>query len=204
MLGCGQAPREKDEARMRDPKLPAEFICFDTEYTTWLGALERGWSGPNEYREIVQIGAVLVLAHNLAEVDHFMCFAAPVKNPQLSYYFTQLTGITQEMVDKHGTPYTEALHQFHQWAKGLPLYSWGDTDLEVMHENARLLGISCPIPLEQGTDIRKLFRACGVDPTGYNSSTIPKAFGEEPPPSAHDALNDARSILQGLRALARR
>ena len=30
-----------------------EIIVFDTEYTTWEGAMARQWTGPNEYRELV-------------------------------------------------------------------------------------------------------------------------------------------------------
>ena len=39
-------------------KLPPTIVLLDTEYTTWEGAQDRNWSGLNEHREIVQIGAI--------------------------------------------------------------------------------------------------------------------------------------------------
>lgn len=75
--------------------------------------------------------------------------------------------------------------------------------MPIMQENAELIGIPFPKGLERWSNMRELFKAHGIDADNYMSSTIPKAFGEEPPPHGHDALNDARSILQALRALAR-
>ena len=40
--------------------LPETFIIFDTEFTAWKGSQERDWSGENEERELVQIGALKV------------------------------------------------------------------------------------------------------------------------------------------------
>ncbi len=182
--------------------MPARFVCFDTEYTTWEGARERHWSGEGEHREIVQIGAVLVDGNNLAELDRFLCFVRPTKNPLLSKYFMELTGIDQHSVDTQGLSYPDALEKFLQWTQGLRLYCWG-MDLEIMGANAKLLGIPFPFSYEQKRDVRSLFEKEGIATSTYLSSTIPRAFGEEPPPSAHDALNDSRSILQGLRGLRR-
>ncbi|MEK7068200.1 MAG: hypothetical protein AAB964_00090, partial [Patescibacteria group bacterium] len=139
----------------------------------------------------------------LEEEGAFTWLVRPVKNPQLSQYFTGLTGVTQEMVERQGTSYGDALGQFAAWSQGLSLYCWG-MDLEIINFNAKLLGICFPISQAQKRDVRSIFELEGVVTMAYMSSTIPRAFGEEPPPSAHDALNDARSILQGLRALRRR
>lgn len=35
-------------------------MIYDLEFTTWPGAQERNWTGPGEFREIVQIGALRV------------------------------------------------------------------------------------------------------------------------------------------------
>ena len=41
-------------------RLPDTFIIFDTEFTAWEGSMQRGWSGQNEHREIVQISAIRI------------------------------------------------------------------------------------------------------------------------------------------------
>ena len=40
--------------------LPPTIIIFDTEFTAWAGSQERDFSGPNEYRELVEIGAIKI------------------------------------------------------------------------------------------------------------------------------------------------
>ena len=136
-------------------------------------------------------------------MSHFQSYVRPVKNPRLSEFFTELTGISQEIVDGEGLTYSEALNRFAEWAGESGLYCWG-VDLEIMKKNADLVDIAFPLQLERKVDVRSVFEAQGIATRDYNSSTIPKAFGEDPPPSAHDALNDARSIVQGLRALQRK
>ncbi len=190
----------KTPATHTSPTLPETFICFDTEYTSWEGAQERHWSGPNEHREIVQIGAVMVRGADLTELDTFLRLVVPTVNPALSQYFTDLTGITQEALDTAGIPYAQTLDEFAHWSANFPLYCWG-ADLAVMAENAVLVHTPFPFALARQIDVRTVFQAGGVDTAGYYSSSIPKAFGETPPPTAHDAQNDARSIVQGLRAL---
>ncbi len=181
-------------------ELPTDYIIFDTEYTAWESSQARGWSDPGEYREIIQLGAIKVTAGR--EIDHLLCYGAPVKNPLLSAYIINLTGVTQAAVDTQGLPIGELITHFATWAANLPLYSYGH-DGEVLAENCALLDVPNPIPATQFHDIRPYFAIAGVDPADYMSSTIPTAFGATPPPAAHDALNDARSILVAINARAR-
>lgn len=183
--------------------LPPEFIIFDTEYTAWEGSVERDWTGPNEYREVVEIGAIRVDGQTLAELDHFRILVRPAKNPRLSDYFTRLTGITQDMVDQDGVDYGTALEQFSQWSGTLPIYAFGD-DAKTLEKNAQLVGVRFPFELARFKDMRLVFQERGIRTEQYMSSTIVTAFGKEPTRTGHTALNDARTILDGLRALAKR
>ena len=109
---------------------------FDLEFTAWEGSAARGWSGPDEYREIVQIGAVRVDGGNaFAEVDRFTAYVRPVKNPVLSDYFVSLTGITQADVDRHGVSFPEALAAFSEFV--------GDDGAAVVSNDA--LPITAPL-----------------------------------------------------------
>lgn len=183
---------------MKFPTRP--FVLYDTEFTTWEGAAARGWSGPNEYREIVQIGAIAV-NEALEEVAELDLLVAPTLNPDLSNYFTNLTGITQAQVRERGKSFPRAVVQFAEWCQGLRAYSWG-WDYAVLYENACLHDMRFfPFAPNQFADIRRLFNARGIPAVEYMSSTIPRAFGLEPPPDGHNALNDARSILMAMCAL---
>ncbi len=179
-------------------ELPKKFILFDTEYTSWEGSLERDWSREGEYKEIVQIGAIVV--EDLEEKSSFLEYIKPIKNPQLSNYFTNLTGITQEDVDIKGRSFTEVLSEFFKWCNNLPMYSFGDDLLEIKG-NCDLLNTPLLFDPKDSFDARAVFNAGGIDASKYYSGTIPEAFGLTPPPCAHDALNDARSILMALKAM---
>ena len=183
--------------------LPEKIIVFDTEYTTWQGAQERNWSGENEYREIVQVGAVKVETDNFKELDSFSVFVKPKINPELSAFFTELTGITQEEVDKEGIDFKTAIEQFSRWSGDLSLYSWKGGDDDVLMENCRLLGITFPFEGSRFGTIGKVFQENGVSIENYMSSTIIEAFGKKTTHRGHNALNDARTIVDGLKELSR-
>ena len=73
-----------------------EAIIFDTEFTAWRGSMERGWRGPAELREVVQIGAVAIDVDSFEEVASFSVLIKPLHNPVLSDYLVALTRITNE------------------------------------------------------------------------------------------------------------
>lgn len=186
---------------MRLPELPVQFILFDTEYTTWEGAQERKWTGAGEYREIVQIGAVRVNGATFAEEgEAFDVLVKPVLNPALSGFFTKLTGITQEVIERGGTDFPSAIRRFVEWSGELPLASW-DNDPMMLAENCHLAAIPFPFRPERFFDIRTVFGAGGIRADQYFSSTIVRAFGKEPVRKGHSGLNDSRTILDGLRLL---
>jgi inhibitor of KinA sporulation pathway (predicted exonuclease) len=88
-------------------------VIFDLEFTSWPGSNERNWSLPEEDREVVQIGAVKIeISKGLREKDSFNILVRPLKNPVLSEYFVNLTGITQEQADNQGHPFPNALSRF--------------------------------------------------------------------------------------------
>ena len=97
-----------------------QTIILDTEYTTWPGALESGWSEPWQHREIVQMAAILVDG-DFAEISSFERLVRPACNPQLSQLFVELTGITQSQVDVEGVTFATALHDFERYADERPI-----------------------------------------------------------------------------------
>ena len=76
-----------------------DFVVYDTEYTTWEGAMARKWLGENEYKEVIQIGALKVSFPDFEVKDSLKIYIKPQKNPVLSDYCKRLTGITQAEID---------------------------------------------------------------------------------------------------------
>ena len=179
--------------------LPDEFVLFDLEYTAWPGSQERKWSGENEYREVIQIGAICV--RDLKEIDAFCAFVKPVKNPKLSEYIQELTGISQGDIDTKGLSFQSALAEFLSFVGEIPTYCFG-RDTEVLEENGKLLGVEVVLPRAQFHDFRQesghTWLEKGIDISQYSSGTLVEAFTKKPGLRAHDAVNDMRNLLKAI------
>ena len=183
--------------------LPKEIIIWDSEWTCWPGSSDIAWTGPNESRELVQIGAVRVRTTDFAELDKLEILIKPAISPVLSDYFVKLTGITQAKLNKEGKSFREACQLFFDWAGSANLYSWSLDDFWVLAETCKLNNMILPVAKNRFFDVRIIFWKAGVPAENYQSSTIIKAFKQKPKRQAHNALNDAQTIINALRALSR-
>ncbi len=177
------------------------IVIYDLEYTAWPLSQAHQWSDEGEHREVVQIGAVMISLPSLEEINTLSIFVKPKINPQLSGFFIELTGITQEVVDREGLPFKIALEEFREWVGDLPMYSWGRSDDAVLRENCSLESLSFPFTEQQFFNMRNVFNNGGIDASKYNSNNILQAFNKELPYRAHNALDDAKTILLALREL---
>jgi len=176
-----------------------DFVVYDLEYTAWEGSRERGWSGKDEYREIVQIGAVR-LDRNFTECAGLDLVVRPRRNPVLSGYFLTLTGITQERVEAEVRDIAEALATLAAFAApGLPLLSNG-RDAEVIAENCRLADLENPFVGRTRDVNADLVAACGHP--SLMSADLPELFRLPQTGRGHDALADARNVAAALAKLA--
>lgn len=175
--------------------IPAgDFVIADLEYTSWEGALARNWDGPGEFREIVQIGAVRVSrAGDLHETDALSVLVRPTLNPELSDYFTDLTGITNADIARAGVPVSDALARLAAFAGAHPILTHGRDDLVIVQECEKK-SLTNPLSSHDWRDISPAIRAVTGDP--LMSSELPGFFGLGTSGRAHDALADARALLQ--------
>lgn len=184
--------------------LDGPVVVFDLEWTAWEGSRERGWSGPNEEREIIEIGAVkLDGADGLREIMEFDILVRPRRNPIVSDYFTNLTGITQTLIDNEALPFREAIVLFEGFAgyTDAPILSFSQ-DAEVLRHNCALNDLPCPFPETRFHDIApQIAAAAGLRPGSFSTSDLPAIFAFPPPARAHRALGDARCIAETLRQL---
>lgn len=175
-------------------------MIVDLEYTSWEGALERGWSRPNEHREVVQIGAVRLDAGNgFAEVDAFSALVRPRINAVLSDYFIRLTGITNDRLATAGTGLAPALQALADFAGDALLLSNGPDDAVIV-ENCALIDVDNPLAAARWHDIEPELQRIIGGPR-VHSAAIPAKLGLPVDGAAHDALADARAIAAGLQHL---
>jgi len=181
-----------------------DAIIFDTEFTSWEGAMARKWSGPNEYRELVQIGAVRIDANSLEVLETFEILTKPVRNPQLSAYFIGLTGIRQDQLDANGLDFETGLAQFMQFIGGLPPWSYGG-DVSVLAENMQLNGMPVPAdwPTIEATNLVPWFHKHAPQTKGINSGRLASTLGVPLKITEHTGLGDSLSILAAIKELMR-
>lgn len=169
------------------------MIIVDTEYTTWPGALESGWAGPGQHREIVQLSAIKV-DENFRELDALDILIKPAINGTLSELFTQLTTITQERLDNEGTSFQAGLKKFLDFCENgaLPVICM-NADEAVFRENCRLGNIPFPFP-RSWHRLRPFLETQGVD-TGKHASGDLHTLTDTPLTGhTHNALHDDRSM----------
>jgi len=121
-------------------------VVYDTEWTSWSEFAAHNWKQPGRYPEIIQIGAVkLDVADDFREIAAFQCFVRPKRNPQLSDYIIDLTGITQEVIDREGVPFPDALADFVGFIGGniAALFSFCRVGA-LVPKNCYFLGIDYP------------------------------------------------------------
>lgn len=186
-----------------------DIIIFDTEFTAWEGSHARNWTGPGEYREIVQIGAIRIDPQTLQEkAPPFEILVRPQINKVLSAYFTRLTGITNEAVQKHGVLFALAAELFHGYARGAKLHCYG-RDIDVLNENIALYGLENKTMPFSGRSIAPWFKKNGGDlPARAKvkklelcSGNMARIVGAEFNAAAHSGLTDARSLRTAIEHL---
>ena len=180
--------------------MSAEVVIFDTEFTAWRGSMERGWQGPGEYKEIVQIGAVRIDAATLDETAAFQVLIRPVKNPVLSDYLIELTRITNERLAAEGIDFAAGVNSFLAFAGNRPMHCYGRDD-RIIAENAVLLKQPELWPNREATNLKDWLLKVGVPLSGVHSGMLAKHVGAKAQGVAHDALTDSRSLAEAVRFL---
>jgi inhibitor of KinA sporulation pathway (predicted exonuclease) len=187
-----------------DPELaawPARGLVaiLDLEFTSWDGSLERAWSEPWEWREIVQIGALIVDAARFAPRDELEILVKPQRNPILSDYFQKLTGITQTEVDAHGVSFVAAVAKLEPFLASAEVVIFNGHDGQILRENCAFNGVIFPLPGECMFDFRPLLASTlSLPHQALVSSGLPRLADIEVNGRAHSGLHDCHAIAASL------
>ena len=153
---------------------------------------------PRHQMEIIEIGAVMVDAVDLAVIDEFQTFINPVCHPILTPFCTTLTTITQAEVDR-ASGFTDAIAAFQSWftAYDKRLFcSWGDFDRNQFKQDCKFHAV--PLPFQNHFNLKKAFlqtqglkQRCGMD-QALQLAGIPLVG------THHRGIDDARNIAKLL------
>jgi len=177
-------------------------VVFDLEFTAWAGSMASRWGREGEHTEVVQIGAVKLDAETLKITGEFECLVRPRVNPKLSQYLTDLTGITNEMLEAKAVDFITAYRAFLDFAGPSPIWAFGRDDL-IFADNLKLYAWE-RLPSPPYSNAIPWFTEHGVDLKGKHACDVAEATGAVFEGRKHDALSDARGVAAGIRAVVGR
>ena len=140
--------------------------------------------------EVIQIGAVK-LDSKMNICGSYQIIVKPQHFKKIHRHVSELTGITQGMIDM-GTPLPVAAERFKKWCgKDFCFLTWGPDDIPMLKENFNVHGLSSGW-LDRVYDLQVIFNRQTDDSSKQRSLEYAMDhFGLEQHLPAHDALNDA-------------
>ena len=170
--------------------MPKHYLVVDLEGT----CCDDG-SLPNEERETIEIGGVLVMCPGVIVHDFETC-VRPVRHPKLTPFCTELTGIAQFMVDE-APLFPAALSNMECWLKPYRqdigcFVSWGKYDWQQLKRDCAYHGI--PYPFNFGC--RNLAGVSKPFVGRMNKRRIMQRFGIVQQGRRHRGLDDARNYAR--------
>ena len=181
-----------------------KYTIIDLEVTSWKNSLKYNWSRDGEFPEIVQAG-ILSFCYDdkpreikILNKLEFVC--TPKINSNLSEYFTKLTGITNEYIQKNSVSFEKIIEIITKLSYESTIISNGN-DVEIINQNLKLYEIKSKGIC--GVSVRLFFsRKFNIPYKDCISSKLPSLIGltKHNPKHAHNALFDCESILTVLAA----
>lgn len=166
------------------------FLVVDIEATCWPGEFDL------EISEIIEIGAVLVDHGQI--VGGFQRCIRPKKNPLLSEFCKELTGIAQHQIDQ-AQSFPQVMASFGAWLTRWPDLnawgSWGKYDLKHIEQQCRQFQVENPLERLTHHNLKAEFaKERNIKQCGMMAAL--RIAGLEPQGQHHRALDDARNIAR--------
>jgi inhibitor of KinA sporulation pathway (predicted exonuclease) len=172
----------------------SRIVVVDVEATCWKqGVFSRK-------KETIEIGAVLLLLDRPESMwPEFQTFVRPLRQPRLSSFCRELTGITQEEVDAAPT-FPEAFQRFLGWSQPLDrvvLATWSHYDVWQLDLDLEARGLpKLAVPL---LDVKKL--AARIVGSKSFEATARELAPDPVAMPRHRAIADARRTARILKRL---
>lgn len=159
-------------------------LVLDIERTTWRGRPPKGMR-----QEIIEIGVATFNFHN-GFVEKKESIFIKTQNSEVSDFCQELTGISQDFLDKNGITIQEAMRKlWKRYESNKRMWmSWGESDRMYLSQDCRFYEIQNPMHLGY-LDVRDLF----ISKYNYEPSltTALQEVGLEFQGDEHSGLADA-------------
>ncbi len=167
------------------------YLIVDLEATC-------GDSIAHHNREIIEIGAVMVNRQFQIESE-FQTFVKPVANPQLTEFCTQLTSISQTIVDE-APDFNVALSQFSHWMTAYPnrvFCAWGDFDRRQIQRDCKRHHLKNPLNITC-FNLKTMFARSQQLPGTYALKQAMELAKLSFTGTPHRGIDDARNLAKLL------
>lgn len=162
-----------------------------------------------EPQEIIEFPCLLVSGQSFNIQSQFHRYIKPVHHPILTPFCTELTGITQEMVD-HEAHFPEVLKDFNSWFetqvgdKSFTFVTCGDWDLKTMLPNqCTTSGVPVPPQFDAWINIKKAYKmVMGKYPSHLEEMVV--GVGSSFEGRQHSGIDDSKNIFKVLKELAQK
>lgn len=177
------------------------IVIYDCEATTWEDALETHWGREGQNPEIVQFAAVKA-DRAYRRLATFERLVRPTITPQVDPFFAELTGISQDDLDRRGTSFPAAYRDFLDFCGGAYVVCNG-WDREAILENLQLYKLENELPLVYSVNIRPWLVEQDVPPEYLTSGRLADYFGlsNDSGLNIHNGVYDSESIRLALEHL---
>ncbi|MBK8172908.1 MAG: exonuclease domain-containing protein [Sandaracinaceae bacterium] len=170
------------------------YVVIDLEATT-----SSNGSLPKDEMETIEIGAVFVDASDLSVVGEFQTFIRPMQHPQLLPFYTELTTITQSMIDDapiFPSALADLVRHIVTPFSTTRFCSWGLFDKTQFERDCAFHEIAYPLP--EHINLKDQFSKTQGKRRTYAMSEALKICGVELDGTHHRGIDDARSITKLL------
>ena len=174
-------------------KTTDKIIIIDLEATCWQGPVPQG-----QENEIIEIG-LAVLDVTTGVISKNKGILIQPQRSKVSPFCTELTTITQELLDSKGVSFEEAIDQLVDEYKP-DLYTWasyGQYDLNMLKKQCKSFGVSYPMG-DEHINVKVLIAdVYGLQkPTGMNGALHMLNIPLEG--THHRGVDDAKNIAKIL------
>ena len=170
-----------------------KFLIIDLEATCWENATRE----QRNEMEIIEIGGAVVEPYSMKLLDSFSIMVKPVFHPTLSNFCTDLTSITQKMVDDGMSP-KDAIIKLSTYIDSDDIFcSWGLFDCKMIYKHCSKWSIL--YPFKNGHANIKTVVAQATDRAACSVSKACNLFDVSFQGRLHRGIDDAvnmRSILE--------
>ncbi|MBN8641555.1 MAG: exonuclease domain-containing protein [Flavobacteriales bacterium] len=174
-------------------KTTDKIIIIDLEATCWQGSVPSG-----QENEIIEIG-LAVLDTQTGQISKNQGILIRPQRSKVSPFCTELTTITQEMLDQNGVLFEDAINQLID-EYNPDLYTWasyGQYDLNMLKKQCKSFGVAYPMG-DEHINVKVWFAELfGLQkPTGMNGALHLLNIPLEG--THHRGIDDAKNIAKIL------